>query len=49
MRRYREALEALAFAFPQLISWQLVEQISTFLLIEDEFESEGAETRKRSN
>ncbi|MGH8319798.1 MAG: hypothetical protein ACREUL_17815 [Steroidobacteraceae bacterium] len=37
MRGYREALEALAFAVPQLVSLQLVEQISTLLLVEDEF------------
>lgn len=49
VRAYREALEALAFALPELIDRQLVEQLSTFALLEDEFESEGLETRKSRN
>lgn len=46
---YREALEALAFTVPQLVSRQLVERISTFVLVEDEFRREGLETRKSRN
>jgi hypothetical protein len=49
MRAYREALEALALAIPELVDRQLVEQLSTFLLLEDEFESDGPETRKSCN
>lgn len=49
VRGYREALEALALAVPQLVSPQLVQQISTFLLLEDEFEREGVETRNSRN
>jgi hypothetical protein len=49
MRAYREALEVLGLAFPQLVDRQLVDQISTFLLLEDEFERNGVETRKSRN
>lgn len=49
IRGYREALEEIALAVPRLVSRELVEQISTFLLVEDEFERQDVEARKRSN
>lgn len=49
LRRSREALEELALAVPQPVSQQLIEQISTFLLAEDELRTEGVETRKSCN
>lgn len=46
---HREVLEELALTAPQLITRQLVEQISTFALVEDEFRSEGPDTRNSTN
>ena len=43
VRAYREALVELALAVPQLVSRQLVEQISTFALVEDEFTTDARE------
>jgi hypothetical protein len=49
MRAYRETLEVLGLALPQLVDRQLIDQISTFLLLEDEFERDGVETQKVRN